>query len=89
MKTGTQLFQPPEVKVKKVNSEHQEIILKLLAFMNEPESRYRYWCGRTRGISPQSLYRLMKQAEGGKPKQRLFNWLLREFKKKKLIINKK
>lgn len=82
MESIANILKQPQKATQAPQSEHQEQLLALLAFMGEDESRYRYWCGRTSGVSPQQLFRLMKQAEGGKPPQKLFNWLLKEFKKK-------
>ena len=44
--------------------------------------RMKYWLGRTKGITPEKILDLMKQAESGRNPQALLNWLIKNHGKK-------
>lgn len=64
------------------NSPRAEQIEKLVKFMGETNARFKYWTGRTRKLSPEEIYLMMKKAGEGKNPQALFNYLLKQSGKK-------
>jgi hypothetical protein len=56
--------------------ERAEVIERLLKFMGD--QRWGYWLGRTKHLTPQDIYRMMRNAEEGKNPHALFNHLLKK-----------
>ncbi len=65
------------------NSERAEQIEGVMALMGEDVKngkRFKYWLGRTKKLSPATIYELRKQAETGSNPPALFNYLLKKTK---------
>lgn len=72
-----QLAQP-----KKINSERAEQVSLILEMTGEDNTRFKYWLGRTRHLSPQGIYLMLKEARNGREPVKLFQWLLNKSKTK-------
>lgn len=74
------------------NSRHGVIMEDVMRFMGEDPSdgrRFRYWCGRTSGISYQDIYRFMAEAKEGRVPRALFQHKLKQEKErlKQQLVN--
>lgn len=81
--SGFSFKESPYKDVKKkrgATSPKAEIIEQLCKFMGEDNTRFAYWCGRTRKLTPSQIYELMQKAKNGNNKPALFNWLLKNNK---------
>jgi len=60
-------------------SEHQELITRIIYMMNGHTTKdFGKWCGRTRHLSiPELRSMTLKAEKEGKPRGRLFNYLLK------------
>lgn len=76
-------------KVSKIRSEREEQILAILDLMSEDTKRFRYWLGRTKHLSPNQIYLMLKQAKQGKETPHiLFQWLLKKSRQNRPSIKK-
>lgn len=61
-----------------VNSKRAYVIEQVILFMGEKDnSRFGYWCGRTKKVSPDRLFELMSESKQGKNPRALFQWKLK------------
>jgi len=63
-------------KQTKINSPRAEQVQAVCDFMND--NRFAYWLGRTKKLSPDSIYRLLKEAGTGRNPQAFFQFLLKK-----------
>jgi hypothetical protein len=73
----TALFSKYSIKASVPNSPRAEQVQAILDLMGEDTARFKYWLGRTKHLSPDAIYRMLRQARDGDNPQALFNWLLR------------
>ena len=75
-------LQYPEKKTKGgINSQRSYAVEQLMIFMREDpknNTRFKYWLGRTRKITPARIFENMSRSKGSKNPQALFNWFLKK-----------
>jgi hypothetical protein len=69
-----------QTTVKTPNSERAEQIVAVLELMSEDNTNFKKWLGRTRHLSPEQIYLMLKNARQGKNPPALFNYLLKQTK---------
>jgi len=65
-----------------LNSPFNDAVDQVMTFMRAKET-FGYWCGRLRGIPAQEIHSMMSRAKEGTNRAALFNYLLKEYRKKK------
>lgn len=78
---------PTKPKQGGVNSAFNNAVDHVVQFMDE-KAKFAYWCGRLRGVPVQEIWAMLSKAKEGRKPKALFNWLLKEYRAKKLSTPK-
>lgn len=75
----------PALRVQKkrggINSTFNDAVGRAIECMGDKEHTFGYWCGRLRGIPPQVISEWISKCKGATSPLKLFQWLLKEYRK--------